>query len=86
MGMEKPLVYTQHALTVMLERKLERHWVEEAVRRPAWREPDAGDPAILRCFKSIPKRANRYLRVVCVETDDEIRIISAFLDRSARPR
>ncbi|MNU03087.1 hypothetical protein D3C72_2469960 [compost metagenome] len=70
----------------MLERKLERHWVEEAVRRPAWREPDMGDPAILRCFKSIPERANRYLRVVCVETDDEIRIISAFLDRSARPR
>jgi uncharacterized DUF497 family protein len=82
----KPLRYTQHSLDVMREREIELAWVERTVARPQWCEPDPFDSAVERRFAAVPERTGRYLRVACVETSAEIRIISAFLDRSAKPK
>ncbi|MCL6707067.1 DUF4258 domain-containing protein [Pseudomonas sp. R2.Fl] len=82
--MSKPLHFTAHALTVIRERQLDANWVEQAVRAPDWRETDpSGSPAERR-YRRIPECGNRILRVICLETDSEIRIITAFLDRKAR--
>ena len=84
--MAKVMIFTKHALAVMLERQIEADWVIRAVTSPQWREPDPGGPEVTRCFLALPERAGRYLRVACVETAAEIRILSAFLDRRARPK
>jgi hypothetical protein len=80
----KPLRFTRHALDALTERELQADWVEATVRAPDWREPDPHDPAVIRCFRVIPERGGRILRVALVETEAEIRILSAFLDRRAR--
>lgn len=82
--MPKPLVFTAHARQVMAERELEAEWVERTVYEPEWREPDPADPTVERRFRTLPEREDRILRVACVESAKEIRILSAFLDRGAR--
>ena len=80
----KPLRFTNHVLTAMAERNLDRSWIERTVRTPDWRELDPNDQAAERRFAAIPERGGRVLRVACVETATEIRILTAFLDRRAR--
>jgi len=84
-GPRLPLHFTQHAIDAMAERDLPPALVERTVFEPEWEEPDPHDPVVLRRFRHIPERGNRVLRVALVATPDEIRIISAFLDRRARP-
>jgi hypothetical protein len=84
--MPKKFVYTTHALAVMTERRLPAEWIERTARDPLWSEDDPHDPQVQRRFATVPERGGRYLRVACVETDTEIRILTAFLDRKARPR
>ena len=83
--MAKPLRFTHHALAVMSERQLSPEWIEQAVFHPQWVEPDPRDAQIERRFCAIPERDGRILRVACVETSADIRVISTFLDRRARP-
>ncbi len=74
-----PIRYTSHAETVLAERAIDKVWVERTVRNPEWRELNpGGDMAVERRFKPVPERGGR------VETGQEIRILSAFLDRRAR--
>lgn len=82
--MAKLLRFTAHARQVMAERELEPEWVERTVHRPEWREADPRDPGVERRFRTVPERENRVLRVACVESHAEVRILSAFLDRGAR--
>lgn len=84
--MSKPVVYTAHANTVLLERGLNRAWVERVLREPQWIEPDRLDPTVVRYFGAVPEREGRYLRVAAVETPVNFRIVSVFLDRRARPK
>jgi hypothetical protein len=81
--MPKPLVFTGHARTAIDERNLEINWVEAAALSPDWEVPDP-QPGVVRRYRIVPERDHRILRVVCVETATEIRILSAFLDRRAR--
>jgi len=82
--MPKPLVFTTHARKVMAERELDEEWVRRTVYQPEWREPDSADPDVERRFRSVPERENRILRVACVESEADIRVVSTFLDRGAR--
>jgi hypothetical protein len=86
MAMAKTFLFTKHALVAMSERQIEREWVVQTVTSPQWQEPDPGDPEVSRAFRAVPERGGRYLRVAYVETATEIRILSAFLDRRARPK
>ncbi|MBU4527177.1 MAG: DUF4258 domain-containing protein [Hoeflea sp.] len=82
--MTKPVRYTKHAEAVLVERNLEKTWVERTVREPEWRTGDPGSSDAERRFRTIPERQDRVMRVICVENQLEIRIVSAFLDRRAR--
>ncbi|MHB1109626.1 MAG: DUF4258 domain-containing protein [Devosia sp.] len=83
-GPATPIRFTRHAPDVMDERRLAREWVEATVRNAEWQESDPRDPAVLRRFSPLPQRGDRVLRVACVETNTEIHVLSAFLDRRAR--
>jgi len=63
----KPLRYSLHAETVIRQRNLDKRWIELTVSAPDWREADPADSEIERCYRSIPERGGRYLRVACVE-------------------
>ncbi len=82
--MPKSIRYTLHAETVLTERNLVKAWVERTVNEPEWRISDSRGDSAERRFRAIPERQGRVLRVICVETATEIRIISVFLDRRAR--
>lgn len=82
--MLKPARYSLHAETVVRERRLEKAWIEATVSNPDWVEPDPAGNGAERRYRQLPECGNRHMRVVCVETASEIRIISAFLDRGAR--
>lgn len=79
----KPLTFTQHAHDAIEERELEMDWIERTTRQPSWSRPDPR-PGIERRFRAVPEFGGRILRVACLETADEIRIISVFFDRRAR--
>ena len=80
----KPIVLTRHAQTKMDERRILKSWVESIVQRPQWIEADPLDPDLERRFGSVAEFGERILRVVCVETDSTIRIVTATFDRGAR--
>jgi hypothetical protein len=82
----KPIRFTAHAEVRLARRGLSREWVEAAVEAPQWWEPDPGDAAVERRFRRIDDAGGRILRVACVETGDEIRVITALFDRNARPK
>lgn len=73
-------------MTALAERQIAVDWVERTVRAPEWRERDPGNAEVERLFRAMPEAGGRFLRVACVETAAEIRILSAFLDRRARPK
>ena len=55
-----------------------------AVEAPEWTIVDPSGPPVERRYCSMPELGDRVLRVVCIEDEAEIRIISAFIDRRAR--
>jgi hypothetical protein len=82
----KPIILTYHAAVERMgELKLEREWVEQAIRTPDWTEPDPR-PGIERRFRATPEYGGRVLRVACVEEKDHIRVVSVFPDRNATRR
>jgi hypothetical protein len=80
----KPVVLTGHAKTALAERNIELKWVEATARTPEWRAPDATEPQAERRFAPVAERGGRVLRVACVETDTEIRVLTVFFDRKAK--
>ena len=82
--MTKKIVLTGHARTRLRTRQLKVEWVEDTVHRPDWTALDPKDPNVERRFRAIETFGGRILRVVCVETESTIRVISALFDRNAR--
>ena len=82
--MPKTLMLTAHARLRLRSRRIKIEWVEETVRAPDWTEPDPKDSGIERRFRAIGQFGGRILRVVCVETEATIRVISVMFDRNAR--
>ena len=73
-------------MDVLRERNIDPSSAEQAAREPQWVERDPTDPQVSRRFLGLPQHGDRYLRVAVVETTTEILIVTAFLDRRARPR
>jgi hypothetical protein len=78
----KPLAFSLHARHVAEQRAIKGPWIEAAARAPDWTMPDPSGAE--RRFRIIAEHQNRILRVVCVETDTEVRVITVFFDRRAR--
>ena len=80
----KPVRFTRHAEDVMVERQLDRNWIERTAREPEWFHPDPRRAGVERRFRTIPEFGHRVLRVACIETEQEIRVLTVFFDRNAR--
>jgi hypothetical protein len=76
--------YSGHAEASLLDRELDREWVEPTLRRLEIVEPDPKHPERLRAFRAIPERDGRVLRVVYVRQGDRHRVITVFFDRGRR--
>ncbi len=86
MAEAKKIILTAHARLRLSERHLPNSWIETTVREPDWTEPDPGGMNVERRFRAIGELGGRILRVVCVETDEVVRVISVMFDRNARPK
>ncbi len=80
----KPVCFTLHAQAKLAERGIPPEWVEDVVRYPDWTDAEPHDRDAERRFGPVPAFGGRILRVVCVETDDHIRIVTATFDRGAK--
>jgi hypothetical protein len=80
----KRLILTRHAEVKIHERGLRLSWIEKTVRDPLWTEPEPRDDTAERRFGKIDEFGGRTRRVVCVETETTIRVITATFDRGAR--
>lgn len=84
--MEKRLTFTRHAMNVLAERGIEADWVARSLREPERTGTDARDRTLKLALAKVPEFGNRWLRVVYLESADEIRIITAFFDRGVERR
>ena len=78
------VTFSDHARAALQARGIDETWVERTLARPDAVEPDPVHPERRRVYGSVPEREGRVLRVVCLDGQDEIRIITAFLDRGRR--
>jgi len=78
------LRYTLHADDMLVERKIERAWVEAVMAAPEWTEPDPRWVGLRRAYGRVAEAGGRILRVVFADEGDGRRIVSAFFDRDAR--
>ena len=84
--MAKRIILTSHAQLRLHLREIQENWVTAAALAPEWTEPEPRHAGAERRFRAIPEFGGRVLRVVCLETEDTIRIITATWDRGARRR
>jgi uncharacterized DUF497 family protein len=84
--MPKPVVLTAHAKLRLHGRHIDPKWIEETALHPDWAEAEPRDPSVERRFRAIPEFGGRILRVACVETNTNIRVISVMFDRNARQK
>jgi hypothetical protein len=75
------IVLTAHAEDMLIERSIHLSWVEETIRNPEALEHDPSRAGAFRAFRRIAERDGRYLRVVYVQDDGKVRVLTAFFDR-----
>jgi hypothetical protein len=80
------LVFTRHAADMLIERGIDRAWVEATIRDPESIEPDPNRPGVFRAFRSIPAHGSRILRVVYAPTGNISRVLTVFFDRKRRQK
>jgi hypothetical protein len=76
--------YGTHALANLVDRNLEKAWVERTVTDPDSTEPDPKHPERIRAYRTVPERDGRVMRVVYVPGGAAVHIVTAFLDRGRR--
>lgn len=74
------ITYSDHALDMLVERGIDRKWVERTLSEPESVEPDPHHGDRWRAYRTIPERDGRVLRVVYAVMDDDRRVITVFLD------
>jgi hypothetical protein len=77
------LLFTQHAEQMLVERRIDRAWVEATIRNPDALEADPTRPGVFRAFGRIAERDGRFLRVVYAP-GETIRILTVFFDRKRK--
>jgi hypothetical protein len=79
----KPILFSQHALDQLDERKIDQEWAVRTLHEPEFVREDPRKGGVWRAFRQIPEAGGRWLRVVYLEKDEGQRIITVFLDRGA---
>jgi hypothetical protein len=77
-------LFTHHAEEMLVERRIDREWVEATIQKPDVLEPDPTRLGVFRAFRRIAERDGRFLRVVYAPDGDNIRILTAFFDRTRK--
>ncbi len=80
----KRVVFTGHARDMLIERRIREEWIERTLANPELMELDPRRPEVRRAFRAIAENDGRVLRVLYVEAEDELRVVTAFFDRSRR--
>jgi hypothetical protein len=78
------VIFTRYAEDMLVERGIDRAWVVATVRNPDVIEMDPTRPGVMRAFRRIPERDNRFLRVAYISIGHSVRILTVFFDRSRR--
>jgi len=78
------LEFSEHASDALLDRRIDRQWIERTVANPASRETDPSDPALERCYGPIQEREDRVLRLVANTRADPWRMVTVFFDHKRR--
>lgn len=78
------LDFSDHAMRVIIERRIRLEWVREAVQMPDLRTSDGHDSEIERFFKSIPEFNGRVLRVAVNTNKEPWMVVTAFFDRAMK--
>jgi Domain of unknown function (DUF4258) len=81
---EQRITFSRHAEEMLIERNIDREWVERAIRQPDIIESDPTRHDVHRAFRAIAEHNGRVLRVVYSSSEDKIRVITAFFDRARR--
>jgi uncharacterized protein DUF4258 len=78
---EPRLQFTKHAEEMLVEREIDRSWVVATITSPEAIEADARRPGVVRAYRRIPERGNRFLRVAYVPIENSARVLTVFFDR-----
>ena len=78
------ITFTRHAKEMLIERRLDRAWIELTITQPDTVEPDPNRPNVLRAYRRIPQRGGLWLRVVYERVGNKARVVTAFFDRARR--
>lgn len=79
------LHFTQHAVSRMAKRQLQRDWIERVVEQPEAVEDDEFDDELEHRLGKVPELANRVLRVI-VTKSDPMRVVTMHLDRRMKKK
>jgi uncharacterized protein DUF4258 len=82
--MSSRFLFTRHAEEMLVERNIERTWVEFTVLQPDALESDPRRPGVIRPSEVLQKRDGRSLRVAYVVSDYTFKILTVFFDRARR--
>jgi hypothetical protein len=74
-------LFTHHAEEMLVERRIDRAWVEATIQNPDDLEADPTRPGVFRAFRRIAERDGRFLRVVYASGGETTRILTVFFDR-----
>ncbi len=75
---------TEHAKIRLEKRRIALEWIEKTLFYTTRIEPDKKDPELLCALSIIPESADRILRVVYKPTQDTLKIITFYFDRSMK--
>jgi hypothetical protein len=78
------LVFTRHADDMIIERAINRAWIQATIDAPDSIEPDPKRPGVLLAFRKMSERGGRILRVAHVRTGTRVRVLTVFFDRARR--
>lgn len=77
-------VLTDHATTVIAERRIDIMWIEQALESPDRTEADLSDGDLEHRLAIISERDGRVLRVIINTAAVPARIVTAYFDRGMR--
>ncbi len=77
---------SDHARTVIREREIPTEWIEQVLHQPQKVEDDSSDTELEHRLGRIKQYGGRVMRVIINKTDDPIRVVTVYFDRSMRKR
>ena len=78
-----PLRLTRHVFDMIVERKLERVWVEQVAADAQWTEPSKWRHGVVLRFGRVPAAGGKVLRVTTRDAGGVRVVLTAHFDRKA---